>query len=73
VVRRREKSKLKHEDEKEKEREKEAKRTGERALSISSVHPVTGFTFDVVCFVLTLVIISNHKLFHFFVLSNSSQ
>ncbi|XP_060557577.1 glycine receptor subunit alpha-4-like [Ruditapes philippinarum] len=39
VVRRREKSKLKHDEKKEKEREKEAKRTGERALSISSVHP----------------------------------
>ena len=41
VVRRREKSKIRHDEEKEKEREREAKRTGERALSISSLHPVS--------------------------------
>ncbi|XP_060557571.1 glycine receptor subunit alpha-2-like [Ruditapes philippinarum] len=39
VVRRREKSKSRHEEEKEKEKEREAKRTGERALSISTLHP----------------------------------
>ncbi|XP_053400317.1 glycine receptor subunit alpha-2-like [Mercenaria mercenaria] len=39
VVRRREKAKARHDEEREKEKEKEEKRTGERALSISALHP----------------------------------
>lgn len=40
VIRRREKSKHRHEEEKEKEAAKEEKRSGERAMSISVMHPV---------------------------------
>lgn len=40
VMRRREMASTRHVEEKEKEKEKEQKRTGERAFSISSLHPV---------------------------------